>query len=220
MKTILSICFLATFIGLVLIGCTDKSITPIETAGVNDNPVILQKGSSESGAWIMRYERNTAAWYYDQESGLVLVIGLTDPWLRCSQGGQLETFEYKLIFLPNADPDLRRLIYKREAEELTAYIWKPVPWPESFSTFCNFLAVAGEPYAIGTVKYLNIDNDYYAYDQDNPNANSFGEKINGTLYGADGQKYKLNMVYRGVWDGENLDTYKEVFKVQLTPTGK
>jgi len=219
MKTILRAVVLLTFIGLLIIGCSDKSISPVQSTSATDNPVVLQKETGP-GAWIIRDEFNGAFWFADQESGLVLELGITDPWLRCSEGDHFETFEFKDIYLPNADPELRRIVEQIKGEDLTAMIWQPDPWPSEFTTFCNFLATAGDPLAVGTANFMYIDNDVIAYDQDNKNHNAFGYKANGTLYGPDGKKYKLNLVERGVWDGVDLATYKETFKIQLTQTGK
>jgi hypothetical protein len=47
-----------------------------------------------------------------------------------------------------------------------------------------------------------------------------GDKVNGTLYGPNGQKYNLNLVWNFWWDGDDFTKFNEIFKLQLTPTGK
>jgi hypothetical protein len=219
MKTFNRTFVLVAFIGLICIGCSDKSITPVETTGANNNPVTLQKDTGP-GAWIIKDEFYGGYWFTDQESGLVLVIGLSDPWLRCSEGDHFELFEFKDIYLPNTDPDLRRIVEQIKGNNLTAFIWHPDPWPIEFTTFCNFLATAGDPLAVGTASISYKDNDVFAYEQDNKNHNAYGFKANGTLLSPDGKKYQLNLVWNSLWDGEDGNSYKEVYKIQLTPTGK
>jgi len=213
MKTFLSICFLVAFVGLMLIGCSDKSISPIETTGVNDNPVVLQKETG-SGAWIIRHQET--GWffaYYDSESGVLLTFGLQDNSIGCD--GITEVYDIKDLYLPNADPDLRRLVAQQKAD-LTAMAWIVTPCP--CSNFCDYITI-NEPTAMGIVKFRYNDNDFYAWAQDNKNSNAFSTKVNGTLKGPDGKSYNLNFLEMVVWDG--VDTNKLYkFKIQLTPTGK
>ena len=220
MKSFLSFCFLLAFTGLMLIGCSDKSISPIETAGVNDNPVVLQKGSTDRGAWIIEGESYHGHWWYDYETGLVLFMSSDDPWLRCSEGGNAEMIEYKYLYLPNKNDDLRRILWSEQGKDHTAWIWKPVPFPTEFTTFCDFLATAGEPMAVGTANINLSDKDYYGYLYQNVNV--WSDKVNGTLYDSDGLKYNLNLKCNVWWgfDNDGEFKYNEVWKMQLTPTGK
>ncbi|MCL5030388.1 MAG: hypothetical protein M1480_15360 [Bacteroidetes bacterium] len=220
MKTIYSVVMLIAFIGLLIIGCSDKSNSPVESSATNYNTVSLQKGSAGSGAWVIRYESNTAFWFNDPESELVLTLGVNDISSLCSGAGGLDMFAFKDIYLPNADSNLRRIVEQMKGKDITAMIWQPDPWPSSFTSFCNFYNNFGPAMATGTVNFIYTDNDVYAWAQDNKNSNAFGYKANGTLMSQDGQVYKLNFVYRGVWDGVDLATYKETFKIQLTVTGK
>jgi hypothetical protein len=220
MKSFLSFCFLLAFVGLMLIGCSDKSISPVETTGVNDNSVVLQKETGP-GAWIFRYESNLAFWFTDEEAGLVLTLGLNDPWTFCSDF-EGESFSFKDIYLPNSDPDLRRILEQMKGKDITAKIWQVDPWPLVYNSFCTFFGpiTPFEPMAVGIANFSYKDNDVLAWDQDNNNSNAFGYKANGTLVGQDGKVYKLNLIYNVIWDGDDFSKYKEVYKLQLTPTGK
>ncbi len=220
MKTIYSVVMLIAFTVLLIIGCSDKSNSPVASSATNYNTVPLQKGSAESGAWVIRYESNIALWFNDPESGLVLTLGINDISSLCSGRGGRDMFAFKDIYLPNADTNLRRIAEQMKGKDITAMIWRPVPWPFTFSSFCSFYKNYGSPMAIGTVNFIYTDNDILAWAQDNKNSNAFGYKANGTLTNQDGQVYKLNFVYRGVWDGVDMATYKEIFKIQLTLTGK
>ena len=73
--------------------------------------------------------------------------------------------------------------------------------------------------ATGTASFSIRDNDLLAWAQLNNNSNAFGYKANGTLYSQNGQKYKLNLVYSAIWDGDEGANFHDVFKLQLTPTG-
>jgi len=215
MKTFLSICFLVAFVGLMLIGCSDKSISPIETTGVNDNPVVLQKGSSGNGALIIRHGEEIW-WGFINDDGLMLILGINDIESACAGLGGIDVMQIKDIYLPNADPDLRRLVAIQRGKDFAAMVWQVNAWPDDL---CGFLH-SEVPFATGTANLTYTDNDFYAWAQDNQNANSFGYKANGTLLGQSGGMYKLNLVYRIIWDNIEYNHYNEVFKVQLTPTGK
>lgn len=216
MKTFLSFCFLLAFVGLIIIGCSDKSITPIETTGINDNPVVLQKETGP-GAWIIRHDEEMAWGFYDNETGLMLLLGVNDFDIFCNNPvGGADIISIKDIYLPNADPNLRRLIALQKGTDFTAIVWQTDSWPSDFCGFIN----SESPLATGTAKVIYTDNDFYAWAQDNPNSNSFSYKANGTLVGQDGKVYKLNLVDHVIWDGDDYSKYKEVLKLQLTPTGK
>lgn len=216
MKTFLSICFLLAFVGLLLIGCSDKSITPVETTGVNDNPLVLQKETGP-GAWIIRHDEEMAWGFYDKETGLMLLLGVNDFDIFCNNPvGGADIISIKDIYLPNADPNLRRIIMLQKGTDFTANVWQTDQWPDDFCGFVN----TELPFVTGTANVTYTDNDVYAWAQDNPNSNSFGNKANGTLFDKSGKKYNLNFVYRVIWDPGKDITLNEVLKIQLTPTGK
>jgi hypothetical protein len=206
---------LLIFIGLLYIGCSDKSITPVEAIGVDKNNVVLQKVDGP-GAWLVRYE--ATGWYYvffDEERELLLTLGLNNIADGCAGAGGYDVYSIKDIFLPNADPDLRRIVTQEKAT-LTAMVWQTSVWP-GWDYLCDFM-LSNDPLATGLANYIYNDNDYLAWAQPNNNSNSFGYKANGTLLGQDGTSYKLNFIYRLVWDGD-LTNRNMVFKIQLTPTG-
>jgi len=219
MKTLKSVFVLLAFVAVTFLGCSDKSQSPIAPSANDDAVTSLMKASG-SGAWIFRYEDVFATWWIDEESGLVIALGVNDISLLCSGGGGRDTANIKDILLPNTDPDLRRWIQQVKGQDLTAMVWRPDPWPSEFTDFCSFYDLVGEPMAIGTAKVSSKDNDVLAWMQDNKNSNAFGYKANGTLKDLNGKVYKLNFVYRSRWDGVDFTSANVVFKIQLTPTGK
>jgi len=209
MKAILSAFVLLTFIGLFYIGCSDKSTTSVES-----NDVTLQKESSGSGAGILRYEAENAYGFIDTEAQLMLVLGINDFPAFCSDGGGMDWFKFKELLLPNADPELRRLIMQITAKDVTAIIWQTDTWPEDF---CDFV-LNNQPLAMGTANFKYTDNDFYAWWQGNHNSNPFGYKANGSLESLNGQEYNLNFFDRVNWDGIGL-RFKENVKIHLVPKG-
>lgn len=221
MKTFLGICFLVAFIGLLYIGCSDKSITPVETTA-NNSPVTLQKDTGP-GAWIIKYDYKGAFWLIDWETGAVIILGMeSDPWSFCSGIREVEMFTWKDIILPNADPELRRIIERVMGKELTATIWYIDPFPASWVSFCTFWNQVEpmEPFAVGTANFGYRDTDLYSNLRENNNSNVWSFKVNGNLLGQDGIVYKLNYIDFGTWDGEDGSRHHETHKLQLTPTGK
>ena len=103
----------------------------------------------------------------------------------------LDWFTLNDIYLPNADPTLRRNVYRLFGHDVTAMAWHSI----------NANMCEDPPEAVGTANFINTDNDYYAPYQDNRNSNAWGYKATGTLMVPDGQVYKLNLVYRISWDG-------------------
>ena len=215
MKTFIRTLVLVAFIGLLFTGCSDKSVTPVETTGTNNNPVSLQNGNSESGAWMISYDEEYGLWEYDSKSGLVLLLGLTDPWSHCAKGDLQESFNFSDIYLPNADPEPRGLIEQIKDKDITAMVWHLEPWPIKFTSFCNFLATAGDPLAVGTANFCCKDNNVLAFEQNN-NSNVYGWEANGTLMGSNGEKYQLNFVSHIMWDGIEVTGLNYDVEIQLT----
>ncbi len=215
MKTFFSFLVLVTFLALLMIGCTDKSVQPSASSSVNKQTT-LQKDNTGNGAWLYRYETEIAYMFSDEASKNVILIGFTDPKALCT-GGDYEIFPVKDIYLPNTDPDLRRLIEQVKNKDVSIYVFHIDPWTQDW---CEFLSTTGDTLCWGTGKFAYQDNDVYAWFQENPNVNSFGYKANATLYNKDGQKYMLNFVYKTVWDGVDVSTEKVTFKLQVNPVGK
>lgn len=199
-------------LAFVLLGCSDNSAPVVASTSVSDNHATPLMKSSGSGATILRGETGLALEFYDPDAGLVLVLGVNDLAAFCSgQGGWLDVVDFKRIFLPDTDPTLKRMVLQMKDEDMGAIVWAA----SGFVSPC-----VSEPIAVGTVRFVRTDNDFYASSQDNNNSNAYGISANGTLVGQDGQVYMLNFVFRGVWDGEDNASRKVVLKIQLTPTGK
>lgn len=204
MKTLLSAVALLAFIGLLFFGCADEQMQPVQSSSGT-----LQKQSNGQGAGILRYEEENAYGFIDEDAHLLLVLGINNPSDFCSGIGGMDIFKVKDILLPNADPELRREIMQINCGDVTAIIWQSDEWP---ADFCDFI-LNTNPLAIGSANFRYRDNDFWAWWQNNPNANAFGYRANGTMDGPNGEKYNLNFFYKITWDGvatnymENLNTH-------------
>ena len=148
--------------------------------------------------------------FFDADAGLALVLGMNDLATFCAGGMATDMMSFQEVILPG-DPGLRRWVRQMKGDNVGAIVWSPPSWP--------FPICAYDPLAVGTANVVRTDNDVFAGSQDNNNSNAYGFKANGTLVGTDGQVYRLNFVFRAVWDGEDRESQKEVLKIQLTPTG-
>jgi len=209
MKKLLCSFSLVTFVGLLLIGCSDKTVTPVESSAGS-----LQKENSGSGSAILRYESEGAYGFYDEDTHLLLAIGINDPSSFCSGGGGMDWFEVKELLLPNADPELRRLVLQIRANDVTAIIWQADFPPEDF---CAFM-LDNEPLASGMVNFMYSDNDCWSVLQGNLNSNAFGYKAQGSLESTGGQSYNLNFFDHITWDWDRT-WIRENVKIQLVPNG-
>ena len=144
-----------------------------------------------------------------------MLLGINDLDSWCAYQGGRDVIEFKDIYLPNADPELRRLVEKQVGRDITAAVWDVSPFTGDLRALCCNYA----PIAVGTASLLVKDNDVYAYLQNNKNSNAYGYKANGTLYGPDSRKYTLNFVWHDVWD-PGTTKYNHVWKLQLTPAGR
>lgn len=137
---------------------------------------------------------------------------MRDKYEGCD--GAVDIIDIKDIYLPNADPELRRIIDQAKGD-LTAMVWQVAAYPEDI---CEFIK-DNLPFAMGTVNYRYNDNDYYSWAQENNNSNAFSDKANGTLEGQDGKLYNINFVNQCTWDPNGTKMIFHI-KIQLTPTGK
>ena len=214
MKTLKSVFVLLAFVAVTFLGCSDQSQSPI-APNANDNTVtsLMKPGS---GAFIIKHDEEIW-WWFINDTGLMIILGINDVAEFCDGTGGIDLMSIRDIYLPNADPNLRRLVAHQHGNNYTARAWQ-VDAPPAYEDLCDFLNNQ-TPLAIGTAKLIYNDNDYYAWLQDNNNVNAFGYKANGTLTGVDLKVYKLNLLYKIVWDPDGTK-FNENFKLQLTPTGK
>jgi hypothetical protein len=215
MKTLSLVLLLMASMAFVLLGCSDNSAPVVASTSVSDHPSTPLMKSSASGAYIERYDMTYYVYWFINENGLLVTCGVNDIQAYCARTGGKETFSYKDLYLPNADPDLRRVMEKLEGTDVTAMAFQVVPG--SGVTLRDYICGL-EPIAVGTANLRSEDNDVLAWMQDKNNRNAFGYNANGNLVAPDGQKFRLNIVDRYVWD-PTTGWYNEVFKIQLTPTG-
>jgi hypothetical protein len=209
MKTLLSAIALLVFVGLLVVGCSDKTNQPVESSNIT-----LQKEGNGEGAGILRYEAENAYGFIDVDAHLMLVLGINDFPAFCSDEGGMDWFKFKELLLPNADPELRRLIMQITARDVTATIWQADSWPEDF---CDFV-LNNQPLALGTANFKYTDNDFNAWWQEHPNRNPFGYKANGSVESQNGQNYNFNFFDRIIWDWDG-SKFMENVKIHLVPKG-
>jgi len=218
MKALSALLLLAACMAFVLVGCSDNS-GPVVTPSSSAEHVVPPLGKTDGpGAWVYTYGMSTFAFFLDPNSGWFLLLGVNDGSDLCSGEGGLDNFSFSEIYLPNADAiEFRRDIAKLVGRNLTAMAWRRTLPP---GPLCAFLQ-ANPPDATGIANFMFVNNDYYADVQDNPNSNAWGCKANGTLKAPDGQVYQVNLVLRVSSDGaDGLQHFTNVYKVQITPTGK
>jgi hypothetical protein len=206
---------LLAFAGFVFMGCSDKYQDPVTPNTSDEKTAPSLYKTTGPGAWIIEYDANHAYAFLDEESGLILTLGIKDPSEFCSGTLNFDLFSFKDLLLPNSDPDLRRLIRKITGKDISAYVWQFESVPANLIEF----TCTNQPIAGGTAKFVSTDNDYYVGEGGN-NRDSFGSKANGTLTGTDGSTYKLNLVYHALVDKEEITLFKEVLTIHLTQTGK
>ncbi len=218
MKTLKCAFFLLTFTGLLFIGCSDTQKSPVTPDNGSNSSVNSLKKTTGPGAWIFRNSNTPydAFVFLDEANGYLLTLGIKDPSEFCSGTNNYDVFSFKELWLPNADPDQRRVILKIKGDNISAFVWHFDSAPANIILFM----CSNQPTAGGTAKFISNDNDYFSFLQENNNMNSLGTKANGTLTGTGGEIYKLNLVYHAVWDGENILSLKEIIKVNLALTGK
>ncbi len=219
MKRLFCVFVLITFFGLLITGCSDNSIAPVETNETTSKTVSLQK-NTEQGAVIIRYEAEWFYFFFDENAGLALSLGINDISKFCNFEGGFDIVNVKELYLPNADPSLQRMIDLEKAHDYTAMIWQTETNPRS-GNLREFIC-SHDPMAAGLAHFTATDNDYFSYMQDHHNADSYGFKANGTLEGQYGELYKLNFVFRYIHPGnkDGLIYDKKVFHIQLVPKNK
>ena len=209
MKALSFALLLMACVAFVLAGCSDNPGSAGVSTPSDENTTVSLGKYPGPGAWVSKYGAEYYAYFTDENTGWLVLFGVNDLSSACAGIGGLDWFTLNDIYLPNADPTLRRNVYQLFGHDVTAMAWHSI----------NANMCEDPPEAVGTANFINTDNDYYAPDQDNRNANAWGYKATGTLTGPDGQVYKLNLVYRISWDGVDGTRRNTVFKVQMTPTG-
>lgn len=209
MKTFLSALALLAFVGLLVIGCSEKTTQPVESSNLT-----LQKVGNGEGAGILRYEAENAYGFIDLDEHLILILGINDVQNFCNGTGGMDIFKFKELLLPNANPDIRRLIMQINARDVSALVYQADEWP---ADFCAFI-LSNNPLAVGTANFKYTDNDFNAWWQEHPNRNPFGYKANGSITGPNGQEYNLNFFDRIIWDWDG-SKFMENIKINLIPNG-
>jgi hypothetical protein len=212
---ILSLAFLVmASIAFVLLGCSDNSVPIVTPTSIGDNTTASLMKESGPGAWVFKYDYNIGWWFLD-ENGLLLTLGINDLSKYCDrQPPYFDEFAFKDIYLPNADPELRRIMEQANGGDVAALLFQVDLLPPE--TPLRSYICGKTPIFFGTASFIYTDNDAIAYLQDNENANAFGYKAHGILTGLNGHPYNLNLVYRAVWNPDGKNSH-EVFKIQLTP---
>jgi len=211
---------LFAFIGITFLGCSDKSSDAITPASGDFSGVPSLAKTSGSGAWIFKIEGEAYIVFYDAKTGLFLTLGINDISSFCSDNGGMDVSYAQIIVVPYKGSELRRALEIVKGDDMSAYIWKvDSPPSPTFSGLCDFLS-NNTPMASGKINLIYTDNDFYASSEDYNNYNTFGYSGNGTLHDQDGQLYKLTILDRIVWDGNNIDSRKQTLRIQLKAISK
>jgi hypothetical protein len=202
---------------LVLMGCSDNSAPVVASAGGTDiPPASLMKTSESGGATIITGETSLAYSFLDLETGLCVTLGINDLAKFCARTPPYyDEYSFKQIYLPNADPELQRVIQRVIGTDVTAMVFQVVPG--SASNTRGYIC-GKEPLMVGTARLVRNDND--TFDEAVPPVKTFGYKANGTLMTEGGQKYMLNFVWHIVCHNGDIANAKENFMLELTPAGQ
>jgi hypothetical protein len=129
MKTLSVALLLMACVAFVLLGCSDNSAPVVASTGVSHTPATSLMKSSGSGAYIERYDMTYWVYWFMDENGLLVTFGVNDIQTYCDRTGGKDPFSYKDLYLPNADPDLRRWIEQIKGTGVTAMAFQVVPDP-------------------------------------------------------------------------------------------
>jgi hypothetical protein len=217
MKLLSCAVLLMASMAFVLSGCSDNSAPVVTSTVGSDNSAASLMKSAGSGAHIERYDMTYYVYWFMDETGLLVTFGVNDIQKYCERTGGKDPFSYKDLYLPNADPDLRRWVEQIKGTGVTAIAFHVVPDPAKL--YLRDYICGEVPIAVGIANFKYQDNDVQAWLLDGNNANAFGYGANGILADPEGQTYALNLVYRYMWK-PGTTRYNEVFKLQLTPTGQ
>jgi hypothetical protein len=217
MKTRSGALLLMALFAFVLMGCSDNSGPVVASTRVADNaPTSLMKTSESAGATVITGETLLAYSFLDWETGLYVTLGINDLTKFCGRTPPyFDEYSFRQIYLPNADPELQRVIQRVIGTDVTAMVFQVIP---GSATNTRGYICGKVPLMVGTANLVRNDND--TYDEAVPSVKTFGYKGNGTLLAPDGQKYMLNFVWHIVCHNGDMANAKENFKLQLTPAGK
>lgn len=215
MKTLSFLLLLMANLAFVLAGCTDTPGPVAASASGIDNPAALLAKTSGPGAWIYRGTYDTYRYgFLDANSGLAALVGVNDFSTFCvSFEDGIDEFPFKDLLLPDADPDLRRVMEQVKGTDVSISVWDLDVFQGGF---CATGRAGYRPIAVGTVHYINTDNDLLAWLQLNYNMNAYGCMAEGSATGPEGQAYRVTIVYRAIYSAVTQG-YREVMKIRLIP---
>jgi hypothetical protein len=136
MKTLSYALILVASMAFVLLGCSDTpqspvaSTTALTSTNGNTGPSLMKPGGG-SGAVIERFGTNYLIWWFLDENGMLVTIGVNNAADYCNYiSAAKDVFSWKLVYLPYADPDLMgRIVAQMKGSDLTALVFQVVPDP-------------------------------------------------------------------------------------------
>jgi hypothetical protein len=102
MKTFLSICFLVAFIGLIYIGCSDKSISPV-SSNVDETSAGLNKVTQRPLSDFLSVQTWGSNWYNGRDPRWIYLVDYAGAWDRDFDLGIGSTFDGTITEQPLPD---------------------------------------------------------------------------------------------------------------------
>lgn len=191
-----------------LFASCENEISEIPTDELNSNSIkdletqLKSQAPEQPGSnmKVYRYEDSYTFFIRDYEKDLLAVISLDVISLCTGNGPNLEPVSFQDIVLEegseNEAPRINQLI---KGENVKVSIWS------SGILACSYF-LNNEPVFEGIGDYVFTDNDSFAFDRNGSNSNAFGMTFKGE---------GIKILWRAIWDGENIDGLKEVAKIEL-----
>jgi hypothetical protein len=163
-------------------------------------------GPANPGPIVMRYDGDIGIFQAYEGNGISAIYG-GDVVEFCLTGDT----EFDLVHIQDVavPEDANRIV-----ELIHGYDVNTTVWP--FVEFDCDLFTSTEPLAAGAVDMRQTDNDLLVFlNPDNVNANAFGYMVHGRVYDKYGTRMNLNAFYRAVWDGNDPESFNEVWRIHL-----
>jgi hypothetical protein len=196
---------LCLFLSIItLFSCQKEPITSVENDFIQSderNAIQTRSGQPDQpgdNMKVYRYEGEFIWQFYDAE---------TDSY---------SFVNFDVIGLCNGDLDIVNVLsfqdIVKEVEGDSAVIHTLVKGKDVSVSVWNLIpddcddVTSNEPLFNGTAKFIYNDNDFNAFDNDNPNKNVYGFRLVGK---------GILITFHAMWDGEDFSTYEQRIKIKI-----